>query len=77
MTSADTLQKVQEAFQKIFRNLEFSRELSQATTSEWTSLRHVQLLGALERRFGIEFSPEEVSKLTSIEAILSRLDGSL
>ena len=38
-------------------------DFGEASTSlrlaAWTSLRHVQLLAALEREFDIEFTPEE------------------
>jgi acyl carrier protein len=53
----------------------FGDETSPATIDGWDSTRHVELVVALEERFGCMFEPEEVPDLTSlhtIEEILSR-----
>ena len=40
---------------------------------QWDSVTHLQLMLALESEFSIEFSPEEMAKLSSVGAIRERL----
>ncbi len=47
---------------------------SPETIESWDSLQHLNLILALEQRFGLEFEPEEMERMTSIDAILSILD---
>ena len=51
-----------------------NRESSPDTIETWDSLQHLNLILELEQRFGLEFEPEEMERMTSIEAILSILD---
>jgi acyl carrier protein len=54
---------------------QFGDDTAPATVAGWDSARHVELVVALEERFGCMFEPEEVPDLTSlqsIEEILSR-----
>ncbi|MBY4596593.1 acyl carrier protein [bacterium BD-1] len=39
------------------------------TLAEWDSLRHMNLIFALEDAFGIRFGDEEVAQLTSVAAL--------
>jgi len=39
------------------------------TIEGWNSVRHVELVVALEERFGCMFDPEEVPELTSLQRI--------
>jgi len=41
---------------------------------EWDSLGHMNLMMALEDKFGIEISTETIAELTSIKAILEYLE---
>jgi acyl carrier protein len=53
----------------------FDDDTAPATVEGWSSVRHVELVVALEERFGCMFDPEEVPELTSlvrIEEILRR-----
>jgi acyl carrier protein len=43
----------------------------------WDSLRHLNLVLALEQEFGIQFSPEEIEELLSVELIESLVDEKL
>jgi len=40
-----------------------------ATIDGWNSVRHVELVVALEERFDCMFDPEEVPELTSLQRI--------
>ncbi len=41
----------------------------------WDSMAHMDLMVALESRFGVEISAENISQLTSIPAILEHLQN--
>lgn len=44
-------------------------ESSVETMAEWDSLRHMNLIFALEDAFGIRFGDEEIAQLTSAAAL--------
>jgi acyl carrier protein len=48
-------------------------ESSPDTIETWDSLRHLNLVLALEQEFGIQFSPEEIEQLLSVELIVALL----
>lgn len=48
---------------------EISPGSSPDTVATWDSLHHLNLVLALEQEFGIQFSPEEIEQLLSIELI--------
>lgn len=43
--------------------------LSQQDCDKWDSLRHLNLIVELESEFGVEFDPEEIAEMKSIEDI--------
>ena len=54
---------------------QFGDDTAPATVEGWDSVRHVELVVALEERFNCLFDPDEVPELTSltrIEDILKR-----
>jgi acyl carrier protein len=55
----------------------FDSTLTMMSTPSWDSLRHVQLLGAIERKFGIEIAGEDAFKLTSADKLVSYLHARL
>lgn len=50
------------------------RKSSPDTIESWDSLQHLNLILALEQRSGLEFEPEEIERMTSIDAIFSILE---
>jgi len=46
---------------------------SPRTIPQWDSVNHLQLMLALEAEFGIQFSPDEIAKLSSIGLLRERL----
>ena len=52
-------------------------ESSNETIGEWDSMQHLNLILALEESFGLEFAPEEIERMLSIEAIASVIEGKL
>ena len=52
---------------------------SMETVKDWTSVSHLTLVFALEEAFKVQFSPEDISELTSvgqIKALLSQRGAS-
>jgi acyl carrier protein len=47
--------------------------LSAEQTTNWDSIRHLDLIMALEEAFGVSFSSEELGALTSYHAIAEAL----
>ena len=48
-------------------------EDSPDTIAEWDSVRHLQLIVALEEEFGVQFDADEFASLNSIAVIQERL----
>ena len=47
------------------------------TIASWDSLHHLTLVLALEQEFALEFSPEEIEQLLSVELIADLLEEKL
>lgn len=47
--------------------------LSAEDASNWDSIRHLNLVMALEEAFGVSFSSDELGRLTSYRAIVDAL----
>jgi acyl carrier protein len=52
-------------------------ETSPDTIGTWDSLQHLNLVLALEQEFGLQFTPEEIEQLLSVELIEALLDEKL
>lgn len=50
------------------------RQSSPETIESWDSLQHLNLILALEQKFGLEFEPEEIERMTSLDAIHSLIE---
>ena len=48
-------------------------DISQATFARWTSILHMVLLVALEEQFGVTFSMDEMTSMTSLDRIVDVL----
>ncbi len=44
------------------------------TIETWDSLQHLNLVLALEQEFGLQFSPEEIEQMLSVELIVDLLE---
>jgi acyl carrier protein len=53
---------------------EITPETSSDTIKSWDSLQHLNLMLAVEQEFGVQFAPEEIEKLTSVQSIVGLLD---
>lgn len=50
---------------------EVSPESSPDTIETWDSLQHLNLVLALEQQYDIQFTPEEIEQLLSVELIVA------
>lgn len=49
---------------------EITEDISQGTFEKWDSLHHLNLIVVLEEEFDLFFDPEEISGMTSFNAVL-------
>ena len=52
---------------------QISSESSPENVSSWDSVRHLDLVLALEQEFGLQFEPEEIDQMNDIRRISSIL----
>ncbi|WP_323028822.1 acyl carrier protein [Castellaniella defragrans] len=50
-----------------------SSDASRAGFARWDSLKHIEIMFALEDEFGVVFSEEELSDLDSVAVIVERV----
>ena len=56
---------------------EVSEQSSPETIASWDSLKHMNLIVALEEEFAVSFTDEEIMSLLSVELILGSLSTRL
>ena len=56
---------------------EIMPETSSDTINSWDSLQHLNLMLALEQEFGVQFAPEEIEQVTSVQSIVEVLEFKL
>ena len=47
---------------------------SQKTLENWNSLRHLNLIVALEDEFNLSFEPEQIGIMVSVDAIVNEIN---
>jgi len=77
MTLQELYAAVSPVAEQVLQIPRFDSTVSMTSTPSWDSLHHVQFLGAVERRFGIEISGDEAFKLTSAEKLIRYLHATL
>lgn len=55
----------------------FGLETAMKNTRTWTSIRHVQLLGAIEQTFGIEIEDRDMMRLKSGQDLVTYIQSRL
>jgi acyl carrier protein len=72
--SSDVPQRLERVFARVFgAQLAFRPDLQRTDTERWTSLKHVELLVAIEREFGIRFDGADAMEMAGIPAIIGVL----
>jgi acyl carrier protein len=77
MTTQDLYAEISPIATQILQIPQFDSSVSMGSTPEWDSLNHVQLLSAIEKKFGLEISPDEAFKLTSADRLVQYLHAIL
>ena len=77
--ASTTFEKVREVSADIFQAPvgEITLATSPQTIESWDSVQHLNLVLALEEKFGIQFEPEEMDKMNSIGQIVGLVDAKL
>ena len=75
--SNDVLARVREIFKELFDAAPYSISLDTKASdiSEWDSVGHLSLCGALEEAFDLQFSVNELAEMTSVRAIVSIIEA--
>jgi acyl carrier protein len=79
MMASTTFEKVREVSADIFQAPvgKITLATSPQTMESWDSVQHLNLVLALEEKFGIQFEPEEMDKMNSIGQIVGLVDAKL
>jgi acyl carrier protein len=56
------------------RSGEYRPDLKIGDVEQWDSVAHLDVMSEIEREFGVRFDLDEITALTSLPELLSRLD---
>ena len=79
MDKNDILQTVTEVFKDVLDNekVTLSRETTAMDVDDWDSLNHIQLVVAVERRFGIRFNSQEILRWNNVGEMIDSISAKL
>lgn len=77
MTVEEIYAAISPIAQQVLRVPKFDSSVSMASVPAWDSLKHIQLLSAVERKFGIEIEGDDAFKLTSADRLVQYLHRTL
>lgn len=63
-------EKVIKIMKDVLEMDEVSMNISQDNCENWNSLRHLNLVSELEDEFDVEFEPEEIAEMKSVNSII-------
>ncbi|MGO8985835.1 MAG: acyl carrier protein [Terriglobales bacterium] len=74
--AASTLEQVRSIASDVFGIPadQINAESSPATIANWDSMQHLNLVLAVEERFGVQFDPDEIEQMKSVGAIAEFVD---
>lgn len=70
-------EKVIEIMKDVLETEDLSLNTSQENCENWNSLRQLNLVSELEDEFDVEFEPEEIAEMKSVERVLKILQSKL
>jgi acyl carrier protein len=74
MSADDVATRVEAVFGQVFGDrLPFTRDLTRADHEYWTSLKHMELLVALEVEFGVRFDGGDAVDMQSTATVIERI----
>jgi len=72
--SAEIIVRIQKTFAAVFGpRVAFGAELRRIDEPRWTSLKHVELIIALEQEFGVRFDGADATDMISITVVTERI----
>jgi len=78
MNPPDIAPRIERVFAQVFgRRAPFSLDVSRLNEPQWTSLKHVEFLIGLEQEFGIRFDGADATDMTTIVAVIERVQKKL
>lgn len=76
---SDVMMRLQDVFRDVFDDEEIT--ITEATTAKdvdgWDSLNHVNLVVAVEKKFGIKFTTKEVTSLPNVGEFVKLIERKL
>lgn len=70
-------EKVIEIMKEVLETEDISLNTSQENCENWNSLRQLNLVSELEDEFDVEFEPEEIAEMKSVDKILEVIQSKL
>ena len=78
MNPPDIAPRIERVFARVFgRRAPFSLDVCRLNEPQWTSLKHVEFLIGLEQEFGIRFDGADATDMTTIVAVIERVQKKL
>lgn len=62
-------EKIIDIMRRVFNTQDITTSTDQHNCDNWDSLHHLNLIVELEDEFDVEFEPEEIAEMKSVEAI--------
>ena len=69
--------KVIKIMKDVLETEDISLNTSQDNCENWNSLRHLNLVSELEDEFDVEFEPEEIAEMHSVNSIIEMIKKKL
>lgn len=74
MSPAEVTPRIEQVFVSVFgRQTPFSDDVSRLNEPRWTSMKHVELIVALEQEFGVRFDGADATDMMSIPVVVERV----
>jgi len=77
--SPDSLEsRMRSVFTKVFADkIDYKPDLKRTDTKSWDSLKHVELMIALEAEFGIRMDGADATAMTGVPQVIEIVEGKL
>jgi acyl carrier protein len=70
--------RIHKVFSNVFGDrVPFTPQLSRANEARWTSLKHIELMLALEVEFGVRFDGGDATDMTSVAIVIEKVQQKL
>lgn len=67
--------KIIEVMSDVLDNVTVSESTCRQSTPEWNSLKHMEIIFAIEEEFNIQYSVEEIIEVSSVLDIANSITG--